>query len=103
MKIGKALGFATKFAVAAAMGTVLAPASAFAQSAAPVESVLDWFVGVLQGNVARSLGIAAVCFCGFMALRGMVNWMLALSIVIGLAFIFGAATLVDAVRSSAGA
>ena len=80
----------------------LAPELAYAQSAAPVEGILDWFVGVLQGNVARSLAIIAVCFLGFLFLTGRMAWQGAISIVIGIAIIFGAAELVDAMKSSAG-
>lgn len=83
-------------------GMALAPSFAYAQSAAPVEGILEWFVGVLQGNVARSLAIIAVCFLGFMFLTGRMAWQAAISIVIGIAIIFGAAQLVDAMKSSAG-
>ncbi|MCO5966147.1 TrbC/VirB2 family protein [Sinorhizobium meliloti] len=86
------------------LATMLAlmPDLAYAQSAAPVEGILDWFVGVLQGNVARSLAIIAVCFLGFLFLTGRMAWQGAISIVIGIAIIFGAAELVDAMKSSAG-
>ncbi|WP_159952631.1 MULTISPECIES: TrbC/VirB2 family protein [unclassified Rhizobium] len=80
----------------------LAPDLAFAQSAAPVEGILDWFVGVLQGSVARSVAIIAVCFLGFLFLSGRMAWQMAFSIIIGIAIIFGAAELVDAMKSSAG-
>lgn len=80
----------------------LMPDLAYAQSAAPVEGILEWFVGVLQGNVARSLAIIAVCFLGFLFLTGRMAWQGAISIVIGIAIIFGAAELVDAMKSSAG-
>lgn len=83
-------------------GLALAPNLAYAQSAAPVEGILEWFVGVLQGNVARSLAIIAVCFLGFLFLTGRMAWQGAISIVIGIAIIFGAAQLVDAMKSSAG-
>ena len=83
-------------------GLALAPNFAYAQSAAPVEGILEWFVGVLQGNVARSLAIIAVCFLGFLFLTGRMAWQGAISIVIGIAIIFGAAQLVDAMKSSAG-
>jgi type IV secretion system protein VirB2 len=83
-------------------GMALAPSFAYAQSAAPVEGILEWFVGVLQGNVARSLAIIAVCFLGFLFLTGRMAWQGAISIVIGIAIIFGAAQLVDAMKSSAG-
>ena len=78
------------------------PEIAHAQDAAPVEGVLEWFVGVLQGNLARSVAIIAVCFLGFMFLTGRMMWNVAFSIIVGIAIIFGAATLVDAMRSAAG-
>jgi type IV secretion system protein VirB2 len=84
------------------IGAALVPDLAYAQSAAPVEGILDWFVGVLQGNVARSLAIIAVCFLGFLFLTGRMAWQGAISIIIGIAIIFGAAELVDAMKSSAG-
>ncbi|WP_034885895.1 TrbC/VirB2 family protein [Ensifer aridi] len=85
-----------------AASLALMPDFAYAQSAAPVEGILEWFVGVLQGNVARSLAIIAVCFLGFLFLTGRMAWQGAISIVIGIAIIFGAAELVDAMKSSAG-
>jgi len=85
-----------------AASLALMPDLAYAQSAAPVEGILEWFVGVLQGNVARSLAIIAVCFLGFLFLTGRMAWQGAISIVIGIAIIFGAAELVDAMKSSAG-
>lgn len=75
---------------------------AFAQNAKPVEGILTWFVGVLQGSVARSVAIIAVCFLGFLFLTGRMAWQMAFSIIVGIAIIFGAATLVDAMKTSAG-
>ncbi|WLR95366.1 TrbC/VirB2 family protein [Shinella zoogloeoides] len=80
----------------------LVPELAYAQSAAPVEGILEWFVGVLQGSVARSLAIIAVCFLGFLFLTGRMAWQGAISIVIGIAMIFGAAELVDAMKAAGG-
>lgn len=80
----------------------LVPESAYAQSAAPVEGILEWFTGVLQGSVARSLAIIAVCFLGFLFLTGRMAWQGAISIVIGIAIIFGAAELVDAMKAAGG-
>jgi type IV secretion system protein VirB2 len=86
-----------------ASSIALAPELAYAQSATPIEGVLDWAVGLLQGNVGRSLMIIAVCFCGFLFLTGRMAWNVAISIIIGIAFIFGAAELVDAMKSAGGA
>lgn len=85
-----------------ATSIALAPEIAYAQSAAPVEGILDWFVGVLQGNIARSCMIIAVCAMGFLFLTGRMAWQWAFSIIIAIAIIFGAGDLVDAMRSSAG-
>jgi type IV secretion system protein VirB2 len=85
-----------------ATSITLTPELAYAQSAAPVEGILEWFVGVLQGSVARSLAIIAVCFLGFLFLTGRMAWQGAISIVIGIAMIFGAAELVDAMKAAGG-
>ena len=92
--------FALQFVAAVAIGTVLQPMAAFAQDAAPIEGVFSWLVRVLQGNIARSIATIAVCFLGFMAMTGRLAWPLAFSIVVGIAFVFGASTLVDAIRNS---
>lgn len=89
-------------AVLASVAFTLTPDLAHAQSAAPVEGILNWFVGVLQGNVARSVAIIAVCFLGFLFLTGRMAWQMAFSIIVGIAIIFGAGELVDAMKSSAG-
>jgi type IV secretion system protein VirB2 len=86
----------------ASVAFALTPDLAHAQSAAPVEGILNWFVGVLQGNVARSVAIIAVCFLGFLFLTGRMAWQMAFSIIVGIAIIFGAGELVDAMKSSAG-
>lgn len=97
----KVAKFSAKFAACAAIGLALAPTAAFAQDAAPIEGALEWFVKVLQGSIARSFAIIAVCFLGFMAMTGRLAWMMAFSIIIGIALIFGAATLVDSISSTA--
>ncbi|WP_320188468.1 TrbC/VirB2 family protein (plasmid) [Agrobacterium rosae] len=88
--------------VLASAAFAFTPDLAHAQSAAPVEGILNWFVGVLQGNVARSVAIIAVCFLGFLFLTGRMAWQMAFSIIVGIAIIFGAGELVDAMKSSAG-
>ena len=78
---------------------------AFAQAGGtlrPVESALDFVVRALQGTIARSAAIIAVCALGYLAIVGRITWFFCLSVVLGIAFIFGAATVVDAIRSSIG-
>jgi type IV secretion system protein VirB2 len=80
--------------------TVLSPSLAFAQDAAPIQGALDWLIGLLQGAIARSVAIVAVCFLGFLAMTGRLAWGLAGSIIIGIALVFGATSLVDSLRSA---
>jgi type IV secretion system protein VirB2 len=92
---------ALQFAGACLFGIVLQPGAAFAQDAAPIEGVLDWLVQILQGNIARSIAIVAVCFFGYLAMTGRLVWVMAFSIIIGISVVFGAATLVDALKQTA--
>lgn len=94
-KIGKTVS-------CAAAAFVVGAANAYAQQAAPVEGVLEWVVGVLQGSMARSAGVIAVCVLGYLALIGHMMWVRVLQVAMGMAFIFGGAALVDAVRGSMG-
>lgn len=82
------------------IGIALQPVAAHAQDAAPIEGMLEWVVGVLQGTVARSIAIIAVCFFGFMAMTGRLAWPMLFAIVLGIALVFGAGTLVDALKSA---
>jgi len=96
-------------AVAVALGAValLAVDPAWAQSVGggslkPVEGVFDFLVKFLQGPLARSAAIIAVCALGYMAIAGRITWMLCLAVVSGISLIFGASTLVDALKSAIG-
>jgi type IV secretion system protein VirB2 len=81
---------------------IIAAEPAFAANAAkPIEGTLEWLVEVLQGSIARSLAIIAICFAGFMFFTGRMQWQLCLSIVVGIALVFGAGELVDSIKGSA--
>jgi len=96
-------------AVAVAFGALalLAADPAWASSGGgslkPVEGVFDFLVKFLQGPFARSAAIIAVCALGYMAIAGRITWMLCLAVVSGISLIFGAATLVDAIKGAVGA
>ncbi len=85
---------------------MLASEPALAQAAGglltPVDNILSQLVQALQGTIARSLAIIAVCFFGYRALFGHMSWYLAGTIIGGIVLIFGAATIVDAVKGAAG-
>ena len=81
-------------------GTLLAIEPAIAQSLEPLENVTDFFVDFLTGNFARSVAIIAVAVLGYLGLSGRFRWAIAGSVIVGIALIFGAVAIVDAIQSS---
>ena len=95
---GNVLGFACV--------AVLIASPAFAQAGGgnfqPVDNALSFLVQAMQGTIARSAGILAVVVLGYLALSGRLSWFFAMSVILGIALIFGAASIVDAVKGAAG-
>lgn len=73
---------------------------AHAQELAPLENVVDFLVNFLTGAFARSIAIIAVAVLGYLGLTGRLRWGIAGSVILGIALIFGAATIVDAISGS---
>lgn len=73
---------------------------AFAQELAPLENVVDFLVSFLTGAFARSVAIVAVAVLGYLGLTGRLRWVVAGSVIVGIALIFGSATIVDAISGS---
>lgn len=83
----------------AAITFIIEPA--FAQGELePLVNLADFVVGFLTGNFARSVAIIAVAVFGYLGLTGRLRWSVAGSIIAGIALIFGAATIVDAISGS---
>ncbi len=81
--------------------TMLMVEPALAQGALePLENLADFIVSFLTGAFARSVAIIAVAVLGYLGLTGRLRWSIAGSIIAGIALIFGAATIVDAVSGS---
>ena len=91
--------------------TLLTAASpALAQYAAPdpagsgaIGGAVEWLQGTMLGNVATAIAVMAVAAVGFMMLTGRINWRYGATVVLGLFIVFGAASIVAGIRSSAGA
>jgi len=66
----------------------------------PLENLADFVVGFLTGAFARSVAIIAVAVLGYLGLTGRLRWAIAGSVIAGIALIFGAATIVDAISGS---
>ena len=94
-------GFWARPALLAFAIAALAIEPAFAQGdLEPLENLADFVVGFLTGTFARSVAIIAVAVLGYMGLTGRLRWGIAGGIIAGIALIFGAATIVDAISGS---
>jgi type IV secretory pathway VirB2 component (pilin) len=84
---------------------VAAPQSALAADPAgsgPVVNALAWLQGTLLGNVATAVAVIAVAMVGFMMLTGRMNWRYGATVIIGCFILFGAASIVAGIQSTAG-
>jgi len=87
-----------------AVVAVLFPTAAFAQDPAgssPINAALGWMQGTLLGSVATAVAVMAVAAVGFMMLTGRMNWRFGATVIIGCFIIFGAATIVGGIQSTA--
>ncbi len=90
----------TRVLVLSLLAAVFITEPASAQELAPLENVVDFLVNFLTGAFARSVAIIAVAVMGYLGLTGRLRWGVAGSIIVGIALIFGAATIVDAISGS---
>ena len=86
-----------------------AASPALAQLAAPdpagsgaIGGAVEWLQGTMLGNVATAIAVMAVAAVGFMMLTGRINWRYGATVVMGLFIVFGAASIVAGIRSTAG-
>ncbi len=68
----------------------------------PMGNVLCKVVGWFTGNTGKGLATIAITVIGIGALLGKVSWGMAIIVGIGVAIVFGAAGLVDAMNAGAG-
>jgi type IV secretory pathway VirB2 component (pilin) len=80
---------------------------AFAQAAAPagagpILGAVTWMQDTLLGEVASGVAVIAVAVVGFLMLTGRINWRYGATVIVGCFILFGAATIVGGIRSTAG-
>jgi type IV secretory pathway VirB2 component (pilin) len=83
----------------------VAPQSAFAADPAgsgPIVNALGWLRDTLLGNVATAVAVIAVAMVGFMMLTGRMNWRFGATVILGCFILFGAASIVAGIQSTAG-
>lgn len=91
---------ASPMTVLIVLGLLCLAEPALAQQLQPLENLADFIVDFLTGAFARSVAIIAVAVLGFLGLTGRLRWAVAGSVIVGIALIFGAATIVDAVSGA---
>lgn len=81
---------------------IMMPDFAAAQANTPMGNVLCTVVKWFTGNTGKGLATIAITIIGIGALLGKVSWGMAIIVGIGVAIVFGAAGLVDAMNAGAG-
>ncbi len=87
---------------------MLLPTSASAQSFAdpagsgPIVSAVHWLEGTLLGTIATVLAVIAVASVGLLMLTGRINWRYGATVILGCFILFGAASIVGGIQSTAG-
>ncbi len=91
--------------LAAAVLALALPQSAHAADPAgsgPIVNALGWLRDTLLGNVATMVAVIAVAMVGFMMLTGRMNWRFGATVILGCFILFGAASIVAGIQSTAG-
>jgi type IV secretory pathway VirB2 component (pilin) len=70
--------------------------------AGPILGAVTWMQDTLLGEVASGVAVIAVAVVGFLMLTGRLNWRYGATVIIGCFILFGAATIVGGIRSTAG-
>ncbi len=66
-----------------------------------IVSAVGWLQGTLLGTVATVVAVIAVAVVGFMMLTGRINWRYGVTVIIGCFILFGAASIVAGIQSTA--
>ena len=92
----------------AALGSLAAAAPALAQDAlqdpagsGPLTAAVRWLQGTLLGTVATVVAVIAVATVGLLMLTGRINWRYGATVVLGCFILFGAASIVAGIHSTA--
>ena len=67
----------------------------------PIVSAVRWLEGTLLGTVATVVAVIAVAVVGLLMLTGRINWRYGVTVIIGCFILFGAASIVAGIQSTA--
>ena len=84
---------------AVVLGTMMIPMEALA-AANPIEQVLCNVVAFMTSTTGKAIATIAIIVVGLGALMGKISWGMALIVALGVALVFGASKIVEALGSS---
>lgn len=64
-------------------------------------SAMRWLEGTLLGTIATVVAVIAVASVGFLMLTGRINWRYGATVILGCFILFGAASIVAGIQSTA--
>lgn len=67
----------------------------------PLVSAVSWLQGTLLGSIATVVAVIAVASVGFLMLTGRINWRYGVTVILGCFILFGAASIVGGIQSTA--
>jgi len=91
MAILTRLRAAQTLAIGVSAAAIAAPA--LAQDLSPINAMFTTIGTALTGPLGRAIGLVALAAVGIAFFTGRMNWMFAGSVVLGLAMLFGAGTI----------
>ncbi|MCI4590583.1 TrbC/VirB2 family protein [Sphingobium sp. BYY-5] len=68
----------------------------------PILNAVRWIEGTLLGTIATVVAVIAVASVGFLMLTGRINWRYGATVILGCFILFGAASIVAGIQSTAG-
>ena len=72
------------------------------QGSGVIVAAVGWLQGTLLGTVATVVAVIAVASVGFLMLTGRINWRYGATVILGCFILFGAASIVAGIQSTAG-
>lgn len=100
--------FEILFRFTSLIAAVIIPGELFGQSissdpqgSSVIISAVHWIQGTLLGTIATVAAVIAVAAVGLMMLTGRINWRYGAVVIIGCFILFGAASIVAGIQSTA--
>jgi type IV secretion system protein VirB2 len=96
VKWAAVLAAASWSAAAAAQDSMADP-----QGSGVIVSAVRWLEGTLLGTIATVVAVIAVASVGLLMLTGRINWRYGATVILGCFILFGAASIVAGIQSTA--